>query len=101
MIGLYPVHLHKFPEKMQFFIFVFFLIKICLFLRIIIFFFTLKSNFQIVHRRLRLGAQQGVHGHDDAGRAEAALRAVGLGDALLNGVQFGRCTSNSLGGGHG
>ena len=32
-------------------------------------------------------AQQCVHGHDEARRAESALRAVRLGQSLLDGVQ--------------
>ena len=41
----------------------------------------------LLGRRLRLGAQQAVHAHHEAGRAEAALAAVRPRQSLLHRVQ--------------
>ena len=49
----------------------------------------MKIGLDVVHGGLGLVPEEGVHGHDDAGGAEAALRPVRCGHALLNGVQLG------------
>jgi len=51
--------------------------------------FYLKVGFNVLHGRLGLVPQQGVHGHDDARGAEATLGPVGVGHALLDSVQLG------------
>lgn len=48
---------------------------------------TCEVLVELFHGRLRVVPEQRVHGHDDAGRAEAALGAVGAGDPLLHRVE--------------
>lgn len=47
---------------------------------------TLESILDFFNSRLGLIPKQRVHAHDDAGGAEATLRAVTFGDSLLKGA---------------
>eukprot|EP00053_Salpingoeca_punica_P017811 m.172310 g.172310 ORF g.172310 m.172310 type:complete len:484 (+) comp17291_c0_seq1:3307-4758(+) len=62
---------------------------------------ALEGALDLLHGRVRVVAQEGVHRHDDARSAEAALRAVGLGHALLHGVQPRLGATNTLDRRHG
>ena len=44
---------------------------------------SLKGALYVLHAGLGVIPEQGVHRHDDARRAEAALGAMGLGQSLL------------------
>ena len=49
---------------------------------------NLEVRLDILHFRLGVVAQEGVHAHYYTRRAEATLRSVRLGDPLLHSVQF-------------
>mmetsp|Transcript_84207 Transcript_84207/g.216801 ORF Transcript_84207/g.216801 Transcript_84207/m.216801 type:complete len:228 (-) Transcript_84207:203-886(-) len=60
---------------------------------------AVEGCLDVLQRGLRIPAQRAVERHDDARRAEAALRAVALRDALLDLVRLLRC-ADALDGRH-
>ena len=55
---------------------------------------NLEVRLDVLHFRLGVVAQEGVHAHYYARRAEATLRSVRLGDPLLHSVQFSSVNRN-------
>ena len=62
---------------------------------------AVEAALDLLHRDLGRRSQRRVQGHHHAGRAEAALRAVKVGDALLDRMVSGARRPDALGGRHG
>ena len=57
---------------------------------------SVEPVLDVVEGRVRVAAQHSVEGHDDAGRAETALAAMQLGEALLDHVHAGAAVPDPL-----